>query len=156
AGILMGPRGFGTIFAMVLFSRISNRVDPRILIGIGSAAGGWTMYMMSGWALYVSAREFMPLRIVRGAGVRVSCGPMTPLALGAMASSLRTEASGFYALVRNVGGAVGISVVISRLSELTQSNHAHLGEYMTPFRHLSLSSHLNDRAAMQMLNLDLT
>ncbi|HTJ65041.1 MAG TPA: DHA2 family efflux MFS transporter permease subunit [Alphaproteobacteria bacterium] len=154
AGILMGPRGFGTIFAMVLFSRLS-KVDPRLLIGIGSAAVGWTMYRMSGWSLYVSPREFMLLSVVQGAGMGLSFAPMTTLAFGNLPAHLRTEASGFYALVRNVGGAVGISIVVSRLSELTQANHAHLSEFMTPFRRLSLPGQMSTRA-MEMMNLDLT
>jgi DHA2 family multidrug resistance protein len=156
AGIVMGPRGFGTIAAMLIFGRVSHRIDPRILIGIGSLAVGWTMYMMSGWSLSVSANDFMLLSVVQGAGMGLSFAPMTTLAFGALPAHLRTEASGFYALVRNVGGAVGISIVVSRLSSLTQSNHAHLGEFMTPFRHLALHGPLTGRAAMQMLNMDLT
>jgi DHA2 family multidrug resistance protein len=156
AGIVMGPRGFGTIAAMLLFGRVSHRIDPRILIGVGSLAVGWTMYMMSGWSLSVSATDFMLLSVVQGAGMGLSFAPMTTLAFGALPAHLRTEASGFYALVRNVGGAVGISIVVSRLSSLTQSNHAHLGEFVTPFRHLASHGPLTGKAAMEMLNLDLT
>jgi len=32
-GLLLGPRGFGTIAAMLLVGKVSNHIDPRILIG---------------------------------------------------------------------------------------------------------------------------
>ncbi len=155
AGLVMGPRGFGTIFAMVLYSRLANRIDGRLMIGGGLAAIGWTMYMMSGWSLSMGPKDFILLSLVQGAGMGMAFAPMTTVAFGNLPPSLRTEASGFYALTRSVGGAIGISIVISRLSELTQTNHARLGEFMTPFRHLATSGHMTIRA-MELLNLDLT
>jgi DHA2 family multidrug resistance protein len=155
AGLVMGPRGFGTIFAMVLYSRVASRVDGRLMIGAGLAAIGWTMYEMSGWSLSMGPKDFILLSLVQGAGMGMAFAPMTTVAFGNLPASLRTEASGFYALTRSVGGAIGISIVISRLSELTQTNHARLGEFMTPFRHLAAPGHMSTRA-MELLNLDLT
>jgi len=156
AGLVMGPRGFGTIAAMLLFGRVSNRIDPRLLIFVGLSTVGWTMYAMSGWSLEIGAKQFIELGLIQGFGMGLSFVPMTTLAFSTLPVGLRTEASGFYALVRNVGGAIGISIVISRLSELTQSNHAHLGEFMTQFRHLSAAHGMSGRASIEMLNLSIT
>ena len=38
AGLVMGPRGVGTMGAMLLVGRLVGRVDTRILLGIGLAA----------------------------------------------------------------------------------------------------------------------
>ncbi len=156
AGLVMGPRGIGTIVAMVLFGRVANRVDARLLIFIGLCTVGITMYQMSGWSLSIGARQLVGLGLIQGFGMGLSFVPMTTLAFSTLPPSLRTEASSLYALVRNVGGAIGISIVISRLSELTQANHAHLGEFMTQFRHMPTSPALSGKAALEVLNLNIT
>ena len=38
-----------------------------------------------------------------------------------------------FSLLRNIGGSVGISVLFTRVAEMTQSMHAALGEKITPF-----------------------
>jgi len=141
---------------MMLFGRMSNRMDTRILILAGLIIVGGTMYMMSGWSLNVGSQEFIWLGVVQGVGMGLAFAPMTTLAFATLPTHLRTEASGFYALVRNVGGAVGISIVISRLSSLTQTNHAHLSEFMTPFRHLATMAGMSGRASMEVMNGELT
>jgi DHA2 family multidrug resistance protein len=156
AGLVMGPRGFGTMAAMMLFGRMSNRMDTRILILAGLTIVGGTMYMMSGWSLNVGSQQFIWLGVVQGVGMGLAFAPMTTLAFATLPTHLRTEASGFYALVRNVGGAVGISIVISRLSSLTQTNHAHLTEFMTPFRHLMSATGMSSKASMEVMNGELT
>ena len=156
AGLVMGPRGIGTMAAMMIFGRMSNRMDMRILIVAGLIIVGGTMYMMSGWSLNVGSQEFVWLGLVQGAGMGLVFAPMTTLAFATLPTHLRTEATGFYALVRNVGSAVGISIVISRLSSLTQTNHAHLTEFMTPFRHLMTMTGMSGRASMEMMNGEIT
>jgi DHA2 family multidrug resistance protein len=156
AGLVMGPRGIGTIIAMMAYGRYANKVDPRIPIFVGLSVTGWTMYLMSGWSLMVGSEQFVTIGLIQGFGMGTVFAPMTSLAFSTLPANLRTEASGFYALVRNVGGAVGISIVISRLSELTQTNHAHLAEFMTPFRHMATPGHASGRASMELLNGSIT
>jgi DHA2 family multidrug resistance protein len=152
AGLVMGPRGFGTIAAMMIFGRMSNRMDLRILVLFGMGIVGATMYAMSGWSLNVGSQQFIWLGVIQGVGMGFAFAPMTSLAFSTLPAHLRTEASGFYALVRNVGAAVGISIVISRLSSLTQTNHEHLTEFMTPFRHLMSMAGMSGRASMEIMN----
>jgi DHA2 family multidrug resistance protein len=157
AGLVMGPRGFGTIFAMMVFGRMSNRMDQRILVLFGMLVVGATMYTMSGWSLNVGAEQFITLSVIQGLGMGFAFAPMTTLAFSTLPTHLRTEASGFYALVRNVGGAIGISIVIARLSSLTQTNHEHLTEFVTPFRHLTpVMGGMSPRASMEVMNGELT
>jgi len=156
AGLVMGPRGFGTIAAMMFYGRVSNRVDARLLVGIGLLVIGASMYQMSGWSLMVDARQIITVGIIQGFGMGLVFGPMTALAFSSLPTHIRTEASGFYALMRNMGASIGISIVVSQLTELTQTNHARLGEFMTPFRHMPTFHGMSDAAAMQMLNLSIT
>jgi DHA2 family multidrug resistance protein len=156
AGLVMGPRGFGTIAAMLIYGKIANRIDQRAPILLGLVAMGWTMYEMSGWSMMIGPRQFIGLGLIQGFGMGFTFAPMTSLAFSTLPIALRTEASGFYALMRNVGGAIGISIVISRLSELTQLNHVHLGGFMTPFNRVASPVGVSAQAALKLLNLSVT
>ena len=54
AGLVMGPRGLGTMVAMVIVGRLVGRTDTRLLliIGLGFTAGAF--YAMTGWTPDVS------------------------------------------------------------------------------------------------------
>ena len=86
----------------------------------------------------------------------LSFPPMTTLAFSTLPSELRTEASGFFNLTRNIGGAIGISIVVSQLSQLTQLNHERLGEYLTPYRPMAEAWIGSGHATLRMLNLNIT
>ena len=40
AGLVLAPRGIGTMVAMMIVGRIINRVDTRVLLSLGPAADG--------------------------------------------------------------------------------------------------------------------
>jgi DHA2 family multidrug resistance protein len=78
------------------------------------------------------------------------------MAFATLPTELRTEGSGLYNLMRNIGSAFGVSIAASQLAELTQINHGYLSEFMTPFRHLPSMPGMSGAAAMRMLNLSIT
>ena len=49
AGLLMVPRGVGTMIAMMVAGRLVNRIDPRLVILIGIVIITVTMGQMSAW-----------------------------------------------------------------------------------------------------------
>jgi DHA2 family multidrug resistance protein len=48
-------------------------------------------------------------------------------------AELRTEATGIYSLMRNLGSAIGISITGALLQINTQVNHATIASEVTPF-----------------------
>jgi DHA2 family multidrug resistance protein len=44
SGLTMGPRGLGTMVAMLTVGRLTGKVDIRILMGIGLSLGAWSFY----------------------------------------------------------------------------------------------------------------
>ena len=49
AGIVMGPRGLGTMACMFLVGRLIGRIDIRLLLMTGLLLTAWAMYDMTGW-----------------------------------------------------------------------------------------------------------
>ncbi|MDB5394119.1 MAG: transporter [Rhodospirillales bacterium] len=156
AGLVMAPRGIGTIGAILLVGRLTKLVGPRILIGFGLAISALSLYLMSGWNLMVSPREIVLLGLLQGASIGFINVPLTTNAFTTLADDLRTEASGFYNLMRNIGSAAGISITSAILVRSAQINHGYLSEFITPFRHIQLPAGLSGAAELALLNADLT
>ena len=55
------------------------------------------------------------------------------LALGGLPPELRTQGTAMWTLIRNLGGSIGVSIVIASLTNKTIVMHARLAESVTPF-----------------------
>src|SRR5262249_17632707 len=131
AGIVMGPRGVGTMAAMVVIGRLVGRVDTRLLLGAGLGLTAWTLYAMTGWTPDISQSEIISVGVVQGIGLGFLFVPLSATALSTLSPDQRTEGAGFYNLARNIGSSVGISVVNALLARNTQVNHASIAAHVT-------------------------
>jgi DHA2 family multidrug resistance protein len=59
--------------------------------------------------------------------------PLNTLAFATLAPDLRTDAAGFFQLLRNLGGSVGVSLSVGILARQTQISHADIAGALTPF-----------------------
>jgi MFS transporter, DHA2 family, multidrug resistance protein len=147
AGIVMGPRGVGTMACMFLVGRLIGKVDTRWLLFLGLALTAWAMWAMTGWTPDVSQWTIIYVGFVQGAGLGFLFVPLTTIAFATLPAQMRGEGTGLYNLSRNIGSSVGISVVSALIVENTQSNHSSIAAYVTPFNHA-----FNAPAAMQSLD----
>ncbi len=135
AGIVMGPRGLGTMVCMFVVGRLIGKVDTRILLFIGLAITAWAMYDMIGWTPNVSQWTIISVGFIQGAGLGFLFVPLTTIAFATLPAEMRGDGTGLYNLSRNIGSSVGIAVVSALLIENTQINHASIAAYVTPFNH---------------------
>src|SRR3954451_22883585 len=133
AGIVMGPRGMGTMVCMFIVGRLSGRVDIRILLAVVLGLTAWAMYDMTGWTPDVSQWRIVSTGFVQGAGLGFLFVPLTTVTFSTLPAEQRGDGTGLYNLSRNVGSSVGISVVSALLTENTQANHADIASYVTPY-----------------------
>ena len=131
AGIVMGPRGVGTMAAMLIVGRLVGRVDTRILLGIGLGLTAWSFYKMTGWTPDVSQESIIGVSMVQGFGLGFLFVPLSAATLSTLPLQERTEGAGLYSLFRNIGSSVGISVVNALLVRNTQVNHADIAQHVT-------------------------
>ena len=132
-GLVLAPRGVGTMIAMVLVGRLVGRVDARLLIFGGLALTAFSLWEMAGFTTDVSEGAIIRTGIVQGLGLGFIFVPLSALTFATLAPDLRTEATGMFSLLRNVGSSIGVSVVTALLTQYTQVNHATLVEHVTPY-----------------------
>jgi DHA2 family multidrug resistance protein len=134
-GLLLGPRGLGTMAAMLLAGRLINRFDVRYFIGTGSIIGVWALYEFTRWTPDVSATTVVVTGIIQGFSVGLVFMPLSTVIYATLPLELRVEAAGVFSLIRNMGSAIGISVTGALLTANTQFNHAVISAVITPFNH---------------------
>jgi MFS transporter, DHA2 family, multidrug resistance protein len=131
AGAVMGPRGVGTMGAMLVVGRLTGRVDTRLLLGIGLGLTAWAFYAMTGWTPDVSQGAIVSVGLIQGAGLGFLFVPLSSVSLATLPPERRTEGAGLYNLSRNIGSSVGISIVNALLTSNTQVNHAEIVAHVT-------------------------
>jgi DHA2 family multidrug resistance protein len=162
AGLLMVPRGVGTMFAMMTAGRLTNRVDPRWLMFIGVIMLAVSFWQMSGWTPDVSVWSMSVTTIVQGWGLGFVFVPLQIIAFATLEPELRTEGTALFSLMRNVGGAIGISVTSFLLAQNTQILHARIAEHVTPFNRMLQSGsaylfwNMTKPAGLLALNAEVT
>lgn len=129
-GIVLAPRGVGTMVSMLVVGRLVSRVDPRLLLTIGFSLIGLSQYQMTGFSLDVSTRAVVESGFIQGLGLGLTFVPLSTMAFATLAPEQRTTAASMFSLVRNIGSSIGISIVVTMLSRNTTINHALLTEHV--------------------------
>ena len=133
AGLVMAPRGIGTMVSMLIAGRLTNRVDPRLIMLAGYLCLGGSIYLQEGWTPAEPELNMMMTVILQGAGLGFVFIPLQVVAFYTMPAEIRTQASSLLSLVRNVGSAIGVSITSAVLDRQTHVEHAVLTQYVTPF-----------------------
>jgi MFS transporter, DHA2 family, multidrug resistance protein len=133
AGLVMAPRGLGTMLAMLISGRLTNRVDPRLLMLFGYILLGLSLYMQEGWTPDTGEFYMVTTIVAQGAGLGFVFIPLQVVAFYTLDPALRTQGAALLSLLRNVGSAIGISVTSAMLDRMTIYMHANLMTHITPF-----------------------
>jgi DHA2 family multidrug resistance protein len=133
AGLVMAPRGIGTMGAMLIGGRLASRVDARKLMAGGILALVWSLWEMTTWTPDVSQWRIATTIIVQGAGLGFLFIPLQVLAFATLPPQYRTDGASLFSLFRNIGAAIGVSVTSAMLAHNTQVLHESIGAHVTPF-----------------------
>jgi DHA2 family multidrug resistance protein len=155
AGLVLAPRGVGTMAAMLIVGQLLRYIDARLLIASGFAMTGLSLYLMTGFTPDVSQSALIRTGLIQGFGIGFVFVPLSTVAFGTLAPALRTQGTGLYNLMRNIGASIGISMMSYLLVRNSAITQAALVEHITPYRqivrdyaHLLNLASLSGRAAL--------
>ncbi|MGE0151013.1 MAG: DHA2 family efflux MFS transporter permease subunit [Reyranellaceae bacterium] len=121
-GEIIAPRGVGTMLAMLIVGRLAPRIDPRWFIMVGLVIAAYATWEMTLFTIDVDFMFLLVNGFVHGFGLGLIFVPLTTVTFSTLAPRLRTEGTGIYALLRNIGSSIGISVVVALLARSTEGN----------------------------------
>ena len=120
SGATMMPRGLGSMTAMVLTATLSNKIDNRILVGVGLMLLGLSTLDFGSLNLQISNMNIAIPNFVMGMGMGLSMVPIMNLSVDTLRNEQMTNATGIQNLLKNIGSAIGTSLVATMLTRFAQ------------------------------------
>jgi DHA2 family multidrug resistance protein len=141
-GLVTAPRGIGTMVAMFLVARLVGRIDTRLIILTGLLATVVSMWQMTGFSLQMGMGPVITSGVLQGFGLGFVFTPLSIITFSTLPRHIMTQGTAIFSLMRNIGGSIGISVVVALLSENTQIVHSRLVEGLRPDNPLAQAPYL--------------
>jgi len=132
AGLVISPGGFAIMAMMPVVGRLSGKVDLRILITLGLICGGTALWHMGSFNLEVDQLTLAGVRAWQTVGIAFLFIPITTMAYVGLPMSANNQASAMLAFMRNLGGGVGISVLVTLLARLSAHHQVPLSAHTSP------------------------
>ncbi len=132
SGLTIMPRGVGALMSMFLFGFLSTKVDNRILAVVGLALIGTAGLEFGFLNLQISSINIVIPNFIFGLGMGFAMMPLISLSVATLSNAQMTNASGLQSLLKNIGGAIGTSLVSTMISRFSQMHQFMMVENLTP------------------------
>lgn len=133
SGLMMAPRGAGTMFASLFVGRLLKIMDPRHVIAAGMITTATTVWMMSGFTNDIDETTIITINVIQGISFACFVVPVNTVAFSTLPDAQRDVGTAFYSLLNNIGRSIGIAILAGFLARQTQMSYGILGEHITPF-----------------------
>ncbi|MBV9439398.1 MAG: MFS transporter, partial [Candidatus Eremiobacteraeota bacterium] len=130
-GLALLPGAIATALSMPIASRVVHRVDGRAIIALGLAlfaVGCWWMGGMTQSSGYWDV--FWP-RALQGFALGFLFVPLTTATLSEITRERMANATGIYTLVRQLGGSLGIAILVFLQMRYADDAYASLASGVT-------------------------
>jgi MFS transporter, DHA2 family, multidrug resistance protein len=154
-GMVLAPRGVGTMISMLVVGRLVGKVDARLLIFTGLGLTAYSLWQMTGFSIQMDSRPIIVSGVVQGLGLGLVFVPLTTIAFATLEPRFRADAASLFSLIRNIGSSVGISIVSMQLAHNLVINRSELVSGLTPSNpnlDQVLAAASDPATAMAMLN----
>jgi MFS transporter, DHA2 family, multidrug resistance protein len=132
SALMIGETLFVTGVAMFLTApiagKLSAKIDPRIMIGLGFAGFALGTWQASAITVDWSFNELLIPQILRGVSLMLCMVTITNVSLGTLSPLQLRGASGLFNLTRNLGGAVGLALINTSMNDRMDLHLARLHE----------------------------
>jgi DHA2 family multidrug resistance protein len=126
AGMAVSSGGIALMFLFPVAGALAPKFDPRKLVALGFTITTFGLFRMTNINLDVSFGMAVSWRVFIALGLPFLFIPINTLCYAGIPQEKYNEVSGMSALMRNLGGSVGISFVTTLLARLTQRHLAML------------------------------
>jgi len=143
AGMVVGPRGIGSMIGLPVIGVISHKVDNRYLMSAGFIAFGVCTLYFSFVNLEISPSTLLVPIVLTGFALSFVFVPIASTATSTLSNENMGNATCVFNLLRNIGGSIGIATAQTFLVRRTNFHEAQLAA------DLPRSSHLLQQRVME-------
>jgi DHA2 family multidrug resistance protein len=133
SGLTQMSRGWGMLVFTPLVGVLTGKVDNRFLVGPGILITAAAAFMMGNFNLDISSAAYFWPNFLQGMGIALTTVPLMTIAVSTVRNEEMGNATGLFALVRNLAGSIGIAVAIAMVSRGALRHQAYLVSHLTPY-----------------------
>jgi DHA2 family multidrug resistance protein len=115
AGLVIAPRGLGTMAMMIAVRHLIDRIDHRVLLAVGLVVTAAALALMARVPPHEGQVWLAATSAAQGIGVGLLFTPLSTMAFSNLDTELRTDGSGVYNLGRQLGCATGVAAMTAVL-----------------------------------------
>ena len=133
AGFTMAPRGLGSMVGMPLIGWLLARVDARKVLITGLALGATSTFGLARLSLDVGYWDLFWPQFIQGFGLACIFVPLTVITMAQVPREETGNATSLFNLMRNLGGSMGIAVLVMLNQRYQQKYINVLGSHVNAF-----------------------
>ena len=136
AGLALSPGGIALAVMMPVAGILSSKFDPRVIIAIGFALTAAGLFHVTGIYYGIDFGTLVSYRIFQVIGIPLIFIPISTLNYVGVPREKFNQVSGISNFTRNVGGAIGVSLLstfITQQRQIQRSNMSAHTNHANPF-----------------------
>lgn len=143
-GLMLSPGAIIIIINMPLAARLANRLPLSLLIATGFLANAGALLYFTSLTPQTDFQTFVLARCLLAVGVPFSFVSIHSAAFRHIPLEKNRDASSLLAVSRNIGGSVGIALVVTLIDRRSQVHQVNLSQHLTQvdFEYAELHRHL--------------
>jgi DHA2 family multidrug resistance protein len=131
AGMALSPGGIALAIMMPIAGILASKFDPRVIIAIGFALTSFGLFHLSNIYLGVSFETMVADRVIQVIGIPLIFIPISTLNYVGVPREKFNQVSGISSFSRNMGGAIGVSMLSNFLARQGQFHRTALVAHIT-------------------------
>ena len=132
AGLVLSPSGIALIVLMPFVGKLATKIQARYQIAFGMLIVSIGMELTSFITPQTDFNTFVLLRTAQMIGLPFLFVPSSVMAFSKIPLEKSSKASALYSLLRNLGGSMGISLLLSDVARQQQIHQSLLSEHLSP------------------------
>ncbi len=132
SGFAVSPRGIGSVVGILVIGRLTNLIDNRFLMVSSLVILAYSSFLLGHLDTKIAMFSVTWPIIINGFATSMFFIPLTTTAVGTLRNDQMGNGASIFNLMRNIGGAFGISITTALLSRESQRNQDMLVSHTTP------------------------
>ncbi|GET41459.1 DHA2 family efflux MFS transporter permease subunit [Microseira wollei] len=120
--------GVPQLFIVPLVPKLMQRIDIRVLIGVGVSLFAVSCFMNSNMTHDTGIDQLRWSQLVRAMGQPLIMVPLSTIATAGIEAENAGSASGLFNMMRNLGGSIGIAILATLVTQREQFHSNRLGD----------------------------
>jgi DHA2 family multidrug resistance protein len=134
SGVALMPRTLVMMAVTPFVGRFYNKVSPRLVVGVGVLLFTASAWQMSHFTLATGEGNIIGTLLIQGVAFSFLWVPLTTVALTSIPRFKLADATGLNALLRQIGGSMGLAVFATLLTRYATTGRASMAAHLTMLR----------------------